>query len=104
MTQLVRLPNHALASIDDQLPLDRADVFKAYDLPEALAALSLVDFWELPEISQAPGIRRFTVEAARTVAGYHLLVGLDTWADEPGAIVIHVIDIWSDRWPLTSSR
>ena len=66
MTQPVRLPNHALASVDDQLPPDRAELFKARDLPEALAALSLANFWKLPEIDQAPGIRRFTVEAART--------------------------------------
>ena len=35
----------------------------------------MVGWWSLPEIEQSPGIRRFTVEAARTVAGYHLLVG-----------------------------
>ena len=99
MSHPVRLPDHTLASIDDQLPLDRAEVFKTHDLPEAIAALSLVDWWKLPEAASALGIRRFTVDAARTVAGYHLLVGLDTWADEPSAMVVHVIDIWSDRWP-----
>lgn len=99
MTHSVRLPDHTLASLDNQLPKDRVAVFKQHDLPEALAALAEVDLWELPELRQAPGIRRFTVEAARTVAGYHLLVGLDTWANEAGAIVVHVIDVWPDRWP-----
>lgn len=99
MTHPVRLPDHALASINDQLAFDRAETFRTQDLPEALAALALLDWWELPEITQAPGIRRFTVETARTVAGYHLLIGLDTWADEADAMVIHVIDIWPDRWP-----
>jgi hypothetical protein len=89
------------ASIGEQLPADRADVFRAHDLPEAVEALSLIEWWSLPEIEQSPGIRRFTVEAARTVAGYHLLVGLDTWADVPGAMVVHLIDIWTDRWPST---
>lgn len=99
MKRSVRVPNHTLASIDKQLPPDRRDVFIAHDLPEAVEALSLVDWWSLPELPQALGIRRFTVEAARTVAGYHLLVGLDTWADDPGAMVIHVVDVWADRWP-----
>jgi hypothetical protein len=88
-----------MTSIGEQLPADRADVFRAHDLPEAIEALSLVDWWSLPEVEQSPGIRRFTVAAARTVAGYHLLVGLDPWADDPGALVVHVIDIWTDRWP-----
>lgn len=48
---------------------------------------------------QSPGTRRFTLEAARTVAGYHLLVGLDAWSEDPGAMVVHIIDIWPDRWP-----
>lgn len=99
MSRPVRVPDHATASIDAQLPIDRAEVFRAHDLPEAIEALSLVDWWSLPGIEQSPGIRRFTVEAARTVAGYHLLVGLDAWSDDPGAMVIHVIDIWPDRWP-----
>lgn len=34
------------------------------------------------------------VEAARTVAGYHFLVGLEAWSEDPGAMVVHVIDIW----------
>ncbi|MCP3989698.1 MAG: hypothetical protein GY724_11530, partial [Actinomycetia bacterium] len=68
----VRVPDHARASIDDQLPIDRAEVFRAHDLPEAVEALSLTDWWSLPEIDQSPGIRRFTVEAARTVDGCHL--------------------------------
>ncbi len=99
MKRPIRLPDHALASIDDQLPADRADVFRAHDLPEAIDALSLVDWWQLPEIPNAPGTRRFTVDAARTVSGYHLLVGLDTWSEDPGAMVVHVIDVWADRWP-----
>lgn len=101
MNRPVRLPDHAQASIGEQLPADRAAVFRAHDLPEAIEALSLVDWWGLPEIERSPGVRRFTVEAARTVAGYHLLVGLDAWADDPGALVIHMIDIWNDRWPGT---
>ena len=101
MRHPVRPPDHTSATIEDQLPLDRAQVFRAHDLPEAIEALAITDWWSLPEIEQSPGIRRFTVEAARTVAGYHLLVGLDTWADDPGALVIHVIDIWPDRWPAT---
>ncbi len=100
MTQ-VRVPEHALDSSDDQLPLDRAEAFKAHDLAEAITALSLVEWLSLPEVPTAPSIRRFTVEAARTVAGYHLPVGLDAWAEEAGAMVVHVIDIWSDRWPRT---
>lgn len=99
MRRPVRVPDHAQASIDDQLPVDRAAVFRAHDLPEAIEALSLIDWWSLPEIDRSPGVRRFTVEAARTVAGYHLLVGLDAWAADPGAMVVHVIDIWPDRWP-----
>ena len=95
----VRVADHALASIDDQLPPDRAEVFRTHDLPEAIEALARTDWWSLPEIEQSPGIRRFTVDAARTVGGYHLLLGLDTWADEAAAVVVHVIDIWSDRWP-----
>ena len=74
-------------------------MFWAHDLQEAVAAIALVDWWTLPEVANSPGIRRFTVEAARTVGGFHLLVGLDTWSAEPGAMVVHVIDIWSDRWP-----
>ena len=93
------MPDHALDSISDQLPADRAQVFLSHDLPEAIEALSDTDWWSLPEIPRAPGLRRFTVEAARTVAGYHFLVGLDAWDEDPGAVVIHVIDIWSDRWP-----
>ena len=99
MTHPVRLPDHTLAGIDEQLPLDRAEVFKLHDVPEALTALSLVDWWTLPEVDRSPGVRRFTVAAARTVAGYHLLVGLDTWSDQAGAMVVYVIDIWPDRWP-----
>ena len=90
MRRPVRGPDHARASVGDQIPADRA---------EAIEALSLIDWWTLPEIDQSPGIRRLTVEAARTVAGHHLLVGLDTWSDDPGAVVVHVIDIWPDRWP-----
>ncbi len=101
MSQPVRVPDHAQANISEQLSADRAEVFLTHDLPEAIEALSLVDWWSLPEIEQSPNIRRFTVEAARTVAGYHLLVGLDTWAEDPGALVVHVIDIWTDRWPAT---
>jgi hypothetical protein len=71
VTQPVRLPDRALASIIDQLSSDTAEVFRFHDLPEAIEALSLTDWWSLPEIEQSPGIRRFTVEAARTVAGYH---------------------------------
>lgn|GEM_PF-4774061 len=41
----VRVPEHALASIDEQLSYDRAEVFKAHDLAEAVAALSLVDWY-----------------------------------------------------------
>lgn len=99
MIRPVRIPDHARAGIEDQLPLDRARVFLTHDLPEAVDALAHTDWWELPEIRQSPGVRRFTVEAARTVAGFHLLVGLDIWADDPGAMVVHVIDIWADRWP-----
>ncbi|MGF1597376.1 MAG: hypothetical protein ACFCVK_10690 [Acidimicrobiales bacterium] len=99
MRRPVRVPDHVEATIGQQLPADRAEVFRVHDLREAIEALSLVDWWSLPEIEQSPGIRRFTVGTARTVAGYHLLVGLDTWADDPGAVVVHVIDIWPDRWP-----
>lgn len=99
MNRPVRLSDHAISSISDQLPDDRAHVFLSHDLPEAIEALSKTDWWFLPEIPRAPGIRRFTVEAARTVAGYHFLVGLDTWHEDPRAVVVHVIDIWSDRWP-----
>ncbi len=99
MKRPVRIPDHTHASIFDQLPIDRANAFRAHDLPEAIEALSLTDWWSLPEIDQSPGIRRFTVEAAPTVAGYHLLVGLDAWADDPGAMVVHVIDIWLANWP-----
>jgi len=102
VTRPVRVPDHALAGIDTQLPLDRAEVFRTHDLPEAVEALSRTDWWALPEIEQSPGVRRFTVEAARTVAGYHLLVGLDAWADDPGAMVVHAIDVWPDRWPETT--
>jgi hypothetical protein len=58
------VPDHARASIDGQLPADRADVFRAHDLPEAIEALTLTDWWSLPEIEESPGIRRFTVDAA----------------------------------------
>lgn len=42
-----------------RLPADRADVFRVHDLPEAIEALTLTDWWSLPEIKQSPGIRRF---------------------------------------------
>lgn len=71
MKRAVRVPEHALLSLDDQLAPDRVGVFQAHDLKEAIEALSLVDWWDLPEIPGAPGVRRFTVEAARTVSGYH---------------------------------
>lgn len=58
MRRSVRVPDHAKASIDAQLPADRAEVFRAHNLPEAIEALSLVDWWGLPEIEQSPGIRR----------------------------------------------
>ena len=102
MNQAVRLPDHALASIDDQLPANRAELFRILDLREAIAALSATDWWSLPEISQAPGIRRFTVEAGRTCAGYHLFVGLDAWSVDAGAMVIYHVDIWPDGWPSPS--
>ena len=103
MKRAVRVPEHALLSLDEQLAPDRVNVFQAHDLKEAIEALSLVDWWDLPEIPGAPGVRRFTVEAARTVSGYHLIVGLDTWSDDPGAMVVHVIDVWADRWPNVES-
>ena len=99
MTRSVRLPDHAFESIESQLPAGRAASFRALDLREALVALSVVDWMALPQLAQSPGVRRFTVESARTVAGFHLLVGLDPWADEPDAVVVHVIDIWADEWP-----
>jgi hypothetical protein len=88
-----------MTSIGEQLPADRADVFRAHDLPEAIEALSLVDWWSLPEVEQSPGIRRFTVAAARTVAGTTCWSASIPWAEDPGALVVHVIDIWTDRWP-----
>ncbi len=44
MRRPVRIPDHAQASIGDQLPADRAEVFRAHDLPEAVEALSLIDW------------------------------------------------------------
>ena len=59
MRQPVRVPDHAQANIDAQLPADRAEAFRAHYLPEAIEVLSLVDRWSLPEIEQSPGIRHF---------------------------------------------
>ncbi len=98
MSAAVRVPDHVLVSVRHQLDNDQAAAFLTLDLPEAVAALAAVDWWTLPEIAASPGTRRFTIEAGRAVAGFHLLVGLDPWSEDAGGLVVHVIDIWPERW------
>ena len=94
----VRLADSALDDIDRQLSAERAAEFKRVDLRPVLEALSEQPAtWDDVSVPHGPA-RRLTIHG-RSVAGFHLF-GVDDTADpRDGAIVIYLIDIWTDEFP-----
>ena len=94
----VRLGDSAVDDIEAQVPVDRLDDFRRYDLRPVLEALSADGaIWDEVGVPHGPG-RRITL-AGRAVAGFHLFITEDPTDPRPGALVVFGIDVWLDDFP-----
>lgn len=93
----VRLADSAADDVEAQLPPDRRELFRRFDLAPALDLLATDGVWESDAKPHGPG-RRLTIEGV-TVAGFHLFALPDDLDPRDTALVVFAVDIWSEEFP-----
>ncbi len=94
----IRLAEAAVVDIESQIPADRLENFRDFDLRPTLEALSSdTSTWTNFAIPHGPGWR-VSLEGI-SIAGFHLFITNDLVDPRPNALVVYAIDLWQDNFP-----